>query len=427
MPLLPPIRRWFRVSLRASMVLVLMVGGTAGWMAHTIRTQRAAIAAVRAVGTVTFDYEAQQIPGGSGYRTEPAAPLWLRRTLGDELFQSVVAVELFEPDSPAILAEVAKFDHLKYLKVTDASPDGLGYGSVRGLGRLETLEVMGAGVTDKALGEIASLRTLQTLRISHSAGADVGFARLAALPRVRELSLLANARLTDARIGQMLAGLPALRDLFLNSGRGPVAEAVWALARHHPDLERLEVGSLAELTDADLAAIGRLLQLRLLSLRSLPVTDDGLAHLVRLQHLNRLDLQGSRVTGAGLVHLAQLRQLYSLNLTETRLGADANLVLLAQLPDMLLLALDETGITDAGASTLAGSERLLMLGLDNNPAITNVTLRALVSARGLGVLGVVGTGVTPEGIQTLLAARPGLRVIHNNGSSLGPLDVLGGP
>ncbi len=103
-PSLPrPRRRWFRVSLRGLMILVVLIGGAAGWVANTIRTQRQSIAAVRAAGgDVRFDWEKQQVGVSRGrpvYRNGPSAPRWLRRWLGDELFQQVTSVRWSEPSS----------------------------------------------------------------------------------------------------------------------------------------------------------------------------------------------------------------------------------------------------------------------------------------------------------------------------------------
>jgi SAM-dependent methyltransferase len=71
-------------------------------------------------------------------------------------------------------------------------------------------------------------------------------------------------------------------------------------------------------TDAGLARLGGLTQLRWLRLASTPVTDAGLAHLRGLTQLQSLQLANTPVTDAGLAHLRGLTQLRWLRLASTQ-------------------------------------------------------------------------------------------------------------
>ena len=74
-----------------------------------------------------------------------------------------------------------------------------------------------------------------------------------------------------------------------------------------------------EMTDARLAHLARLTQLKDLNLRNTQITDAGLAHLSGLNQLRGLAIQeNTQITNAGLAHLSGLNQLRGLYLKDTR-------------------------------------------------------------------------------------------------------------
>ena len=99
----PPKRRRWQFTLRAAMLLVLIVAGWLGREVKLARDQRAAVQAIRAYGgQVIYDYELVNgvpTPGG-----EPTAPRWLRAWLGDDFFCEVVVVNLCHDadDAPTV-------------------------------------------------------------------------------------------------------------------------------------------------------------------------------------------------------------------------------------------------------------------------------------------------------------------------------------
>lgn len=86
-----------------------------------------------------------------------------------------------------------------------------------------------------------------------------------------------------------------------------------------------DVGNLIELnaagvevTDADLAKLGKLTNLRRLNLANATVKDSSLAALKGLANLEYLNLVGTQVTDAGLKQLAGLKKLQSVYLFESK-------------------------------------------------------------------------------------------------------------
>jgi hypothetical protein len=84
-----------RFSLRALMVLVLVIGGVIGWTVHRARVQRDAIATIkRAGGSVAYDWQTKVVPGPMiddlvwNPIGRPWWPSWLDSLLGPDYFCS---------------------------------------------------------------------------------------------------------------------------------------------------------------------------------------------------------------------------------------------------------------------------------------------------------------------------------------------------
>ncbi|MGA2031946.1 MAG: hypothetical protein ABSG68_06810 [Thermoguttaceae bacterium] len=90
-------------------------------------------------------------------------------------------------------------------------------------------------------------------------------------------------------------------------------------------------------TDADLALVKQLPQLRGLSLWGTQVGDTGLLNLEDLSQLEELNLLCTKVSDAGLVHLKGARQLRSLNLLGTSVTRDGVADLRKSLPLLVVV------------------------------------------------------------------------------------------
>src|SRR4051794_1544302 len=106
----PPTRAWwhrfhFCLNVRALMVVVLILGGVFGWIAHLARlarVQRDAVAAVsKAHGSVLYDWQMQGDevrvnPDTNTTENEvPRVPKWLVDRLGVEYFGDVAQVSFW--------------------------------------------------------------------------------------------------------------------------------------------------------------------------------------------------------------------------------------------------------------------------------------------------------------------------------------------
>jgi hypothetical protein len=287
-------RHRLKLSLRAMMLVILLLGVWLGWQVNKAREQREAVAAVqRYGGWVHYDYEfvnGKLTPGRS-----PRVPRWLRRLLGDEFFQQVRQVSLVYDDSTGkrfdntnvvacddVLARVARLPGLRslLLKESQATDEGM-----RHIGRMTGLEELfiwdASSVTDAGVAYLAGLKDLKNIHISHSNLTDASLALLSRLPAIETLSLQQN-HFTDAGLAR-LTGRERLKGLYIGLG----------------DLR---------VTDAGLAHLGDFKQLEAVDVQDCKATARGLGRLVKdLPNLKELWLSDKVVPEAEKEALRQAR------------------------------------------------------------------------------------------------------------------------
>ena len=113
---------------------------------------------------------------------------------------------------------------------------------------------------------------------------------------------------------------------------------------------RLQLKQFGDAQLVTLAALGPVIHW--LDMGETAVSDAGLAQLSTMSELRRLQLDRTAVTDAGLAALAPLARLESLNLFGTAV-TDGGLVALEALPRLRRLHVWQTQVTPAGAQALA--------------------------------------------------------------------------
>src|SRR5580693_2063572 len=84
--------RWFALSLRGLMILVLILGGGIGWTAKRASEQRRAVRTLEQAGAIIiYDYEYSD---GKRTAAKPREPAWLTRLLGVDALHDVAAVTI---------------------------------------------------------------------------------------------------------------------------------------------------------------------------------------------------------------------------------------------------------------------------------------------------------------------------------------------
>jgi len=183
------------MSLRALLIMVLVLGGWLGWFVRNARIQHDAVAAVqRAGGSVAYDIDWRN-EGFNPY-ARPWTPMrlldgklwgtqWLIDHLGIDYFGSVVTVDLI----PRRANDPARAD--------DATLALVGQ-----LGRLDGLRLTGTAVTDAGLVYLTGLIGLRDLQLGNTQITDAGLAHLKGLKELRGL-LLFNTPITDAGLDHL--------------------------------------------------------------------------------------------------------------------------------------------------------------------------------------------------------------------------------
>ena len=409
--------RWrLRLSLRAMMALILVIGLPLGWKVRRASTQRRAVAVVRAMGW-QISYEDEINPQGfPRLPHRPWGPAWLRRWVGDEFFEEVGYVNIdarlhlgrVDDDS---LAAVGDFDRLQGLTIW--WPRDQGDGQDRG-------QITAAG--------LARLTGLRRLRVLHLLGVPTDPAMVALLSR---WTTLEDVELRDLGHPQgtlpgsclaHLARLPGLRKVIITtlaSCRAADVEPLTRLAH----LEQLGLTRSAP-SDAGVARFGSLPTLQVLSLPQTELTEPTLAELARIPGLGSLDFDGSRLPAGGLRALAGLTRLTYLNVAVDGLAGQPNahhlihrvrprfgdddLDALERVPlrDLMLMGMDAT---DAGVGRLLRSHSFVGLTLGGR-GITDASIPLLVQQTGLRGLVLADTSITDAGLAQLKAIG-GLRTL----------------
>jgi hypothetical protein len=392
----PARKRRFRavLSIRALILLVMLIGGGLGWMAHSARVQREAVAIIeQSGGNVQYDYD---------YRLGQrwfASPQWLIDAVGIDYLDTVVTVMTAAGDEEYNMKAIEQLPHLEWLTldsshlVTVAGPKNLErfsqlryldlfyakgtratFPSLKGLNRLEHLKIVNINVTDADLDNLAGMDQLWDLTIDTDSDqiTDKGLAKLAALPALTSLTVKSRA-ISDAGLAH-LARLNSLSELSLDR---------------------------AKLTT--IAPIQALSDLTTLSLRDCPITDVGLAPMAELKNLITLDVSGTLLSDVGLTHLRELTQVQKLSLSKTKI-TDAGLAQLSGLSMLSELDLSGTSVGDPGVAHLVGL-KLVSLNLSDTK-LTDAGLLQLVKAGPYRLITVNNTAVTWAGLDAAKRASP---------------------
>lgn len=239
----------------------------------------------------------------------------------------------------------------------------------------------------------------------------------------------------NKEVAQALAGLPELTTIQFAT-MSPSAESLEVLSQGK-QIEELNLLN-TQVTDAQLAAIGKFTNLNSLyiaesigsdeglaklgQLRSLlsltiyampQITDDGVAELKNLTKLEGLTLPPSQITGRSLAIITQMPQLNDLEMTCLPSKQDAKLPtaeIWSQVPELSSITLDAPCIDDEDLAEMAKLPTLYELYLCN-PGITDSGVAKLAQAQELSWLTLLGTHISDEGIRPL-AKLPGLAYVE---------------
>jgi hypothetical protein len=164
-----PKRRWFRFSLRTLLIVVTIVGVAAGWKMNQVRNLRCAVAEAQRLGAkITYAHELDTSPP-----VEPPGPKWLRQFVGDDFFEEVCQIQIFNDQAnDDTLALIAKLPRISSLIVRSNAITDKGLASLAGASGLEALELSSANITASGYANLKGLRKLMTIVFSSNPTVD---------------------------------------------------------------------------------------------------------------------------------------------------------------------------------------------------------------------------------------------------------------
>jgi Leucine-rich repeat (LRR) protein len=200
-------------------------------------------------------------------------------------------------------------------------------------------------------------------------------------------------QVTDADLAH-IEGLDQLK--LLSISRNPIADAGF---EGLSDELISSIRSRRPITVAGWEHLKGLARLQTLVLDDADITDAGLKNLEGMTQLRCLSLKGTRITDAGLKHLENLDQLQQLFLQKTQI-TDAGLEHLKGLKQLYTLSLGETQTAGVGLKHLGGLEQLHVLDLKGSK-ITGPGLECLKELPNLQELNLEETQITDQGMEHL--------------------------
>ncbi len=245
--------------------------------------------------------------------------------------------------------------------------------------KLRNLKVIGTLFDDDDMAQVARLPALETLFVDTTRVSDVGVQHLVGNTTLVDFSCMAT-EVTDE-------GLKSVGQL--------------------KTLQVLGLGETKRITDAGLAWLSGLSNIRSLYLPGLAITDKGLAHLRGMKELRRLVLADTPVDGSGFAFLKEVQHLKILNLSDTRLS-NSGLAAVAGNKKLQVLHLRNTLVTDEGLVALSGLKDLEKLDLGG----TDIGDEGLTAIQGLGlnILVLTGTRVGDDSMASVAKCSELLRL-----------------
>ena len=157
-------------------------------------------------GEVAYDWEFDAKGFVLGNPQQPG-PSWLRRLLGKDLFQSVIAVGFVYTQVPDKgMEHLEELTQLQKMYLTGTQVTDAGLEHLKGLAQLQVLTLSGTQVTDAGLKRLKGLSQLQALYLNNTRVTDKGLEQLKGLSQLQAF-YLDGTRVTDAGLEKLQEAL----------------------------------------------------------------------------------------------------------------------------------------------------------------------------------------------------------------------------
>jgi hypothetical protein len=193
-----------------------------------------------------------------------------------------------------------------------------------------------------------------------------------------------------------IARFPQLKTLVLWGPR--ITNAAMTHVAGLTELTDLELDNCSTVSDAGLAQLKGLVNLRSINLRRSSLTDEGLTSLAALPKLEQLHLLFTNVSDDGLLKLKDMRQVTLLDVRGCAYITDKGLGNLSDLTNLKTLKLQSSEITDAGLEKLKPLKNLRVLAIEDSQRVKDDGMASLSGMSSLEDITLMRDGVGDAGL-----------------------------
>lgn len=200
-------RRWLRLSLRTSLLLVGAAAVVLGYIAHCENVRRAAAERIKPLG----GYVAWQERG----------PRWLTRLIGRDVFATPREVVFMnEPLQDDDLKALSGLEEARHLSISQNSTfTGSGFRHLASMQNLESLYVYDVPLTDEGIANLPKISTLRKIELYATVMTDKSIPLIKEFDYVSEIQVGSDA-LTRSAVEALDASMPSTRVGWSGQGYG---------------------------------------------------------------------------------------------------------------------------------------------------------------------------------------------------------------
>lgn len=277
------------------------------------------------------------------------------------------------------------------------------------VGWIMGISIVNAPNADELLSAATDLKKLNRVSVTESSISSAGFQHLAKMPGLYSLSVKAESHPITGI--EALADLPKLRDVSLRGSQ--VNDGVLRAASQLKQLYRLNLYRASASSDAVEKLVVTLPSLTRFDVNGANLDSSAWNAIADMQHLQMLSAARSNITDKDLAGLGRLKQLTGLLIQNTA-ASDRGFAELASLSKLNFLRIDGTLVTDESLKLIARSfPNLRTLYMGNlGVGITDEGLLALGQHPALNYIHVSKGKFSQQAIEILRKVRKELRVIE---------------
>jgi hypothetical protein len=266
-------------------------------------------------------------------------------------------------------------------------------------GRITGVDLRGEEITVSLLSDLGALQGLRSLNLAGTALTDDALRSLGALGSIEKLDLR-GCKINAGSLA-LLQSLKKLKSLRL-SGKNTathVSDADIARLSNIENLRALFIDFLP-IGDTGIHALCSHPNLRELGVAGTMITDASLQFAATIPHLKKLRVANTQITGVGLRALEYHKAIQDLDLSGCHRLREEYLSSVKAMPGIVKLNLYDSSIGDAGVRHLESISKMKWLNLDKT-LITDAALVSVAKMSDLEFLHVGSTQISDEGLMAL--------------------------